>query len=56
MKTLRRFLFVLLFAVPVLFADSKDKKPAPPKKDFLGLSPRDLHGENAKQGIYAFRL
>lgn len=54
MKTLCRFLFVLLFAVPALFADSKDKKPAPPKKDFLAFA-GTYTAKTQSKGIYAFR-
>lgn len=54
MKTSRRpFLAVLLF-FPVLFASGKDKKPIPPKKDFLAFAGTYTTKTQSK-GIYAFR-
>jgi len=54
MKTSRRFLFLLLLAVPVLFADSKDKKADPPKKDFFAFA-GTYTAKTQSKGIYAFR-
>src|SRR5882762_2944994 len=54
MKTSRRFLFVLLLAVPSLFADSKDKKPGPTKKEFFAFAGTYTTKTQSK-GIYAFR-
>jgi 6-phosphogluconolactonase len=54
MKTSRRSLFALLLFVPVLFADSKDKNAAPPKKDFLAFA-GTYTAKTQSKGIYAFR-
>ena len=54
MKTSRRLLFVLLLFVPVLFADKKDKKPAPMKKDFFAFA-GTYTAKTQSKGIYAFR-
>ena len=54
MKTSRCFLFVLLLFVPVLFADEKDKKPAPGKKDFFAFA-GTYTAKTQSKGIYAFR-
>src|SRR2546430_17741522 len=54
MKTSRRLLLVLLLFAPVLFADKKDKKPAPAKKDFFTFAGTYTTKTQSK-GIYAFR-
>ena len=54
MKTSRRLLFILLLFAPVLFADKKDKKPAPAKKDFFAFA-GTYTGKTQSKGIYAFR-
>src|SRR5260221_4244520 len=54
MKTSRRLLLVLLLLAPVLFADKKDKKPAPAKKDFFAFA-GTYTAKTQSKGIYAFR-
>src|SRR5207249_5157248 len=54
MKTSRRLLLMFLLFAPVLFADKKDKKPAPAKKDFFAFAGTYTTKTQSK-GIYAFR-
>jgi 6-phosphogluconolactonase len=54
MKTSRCAFFLLLLVVPALFADGKDKKPAPPKKDFFAFV-GTYTAKTESKGIYEFR-
>ena len=54
MKTSRRVFFFLLLVVPALFADSKDKKPKPLKKDFFAFV-GTYTAKTESKGIYTFR-
>ena len=57
MKTSRRLVFAILLFVPILLANSKDKKeqkPAPQKKDFFAFVGTYTTKTQSK-GIYAFR-
>src|SRR5215468_1663897 len=54
MKTSRRFFLFVLLLVPILFAESKDKKPKPQKKDFFAFA-GTYTSKTQSKGIYAFR-
>jgi len=54
MKTSRCLLLLLLLAVPFVFADSKDKKPVPVKKDFFAFA-GTYTAKTQSKGIYSFR-
>src|SRR5262244_2495210 len=54
MKTSRRFFLFVLLLVPILFAESKDKKPKPAKKDFFAFVGTYTTKTESK-GIYSFR-
>jgi len=54
MKTSRRLLLLLPLAVPFVFADGKDKKPAPVKKEFFAFA-GTYTAKTQSKGIYSFR-
>src|SRR5579859_2331817 len=54
MKTSRRFFLLVLLLLPFFFAESKDKKPAPQKKDFFAFA-GTYTSKTQSKGIYAFR-
>jgi len=54
MKTSRRLLLLLPLAVPFVFADGKDKRPAPVKKEFFAFA-GTYTAKTQSKGIYSFR-
>jgi 6-phosphogluconolactonase len=54
MKLSRCLLFAFLLVAPALYADKKDKKPAPAKKDFFAFV-GTYTAKTQSKGIYSFR-